>query len=152
MKLQIFLRYPLKTPKYTTSDPYCMQNNLLFGIPFSLNKNLKVIIQIFSTIYLSLAVFFPSTPLLWNRDLGSTNLEKFHDKEKIWSTTNSRFSTTIIPLRTILKLIKLYIYGLKVFYSLISAWKGNLIHEYNIFVAPKCGCLKRYISANNTFC
>ena len=74
------------TPKYTTSIPYWMLNNLLFRISFCMRNNLNVIIKIFSTIYLSRAVLFTSVPLegmpifllvtIGIMSLGSTKLEK----------------------------------------------------------------------------
>ena len=42
-----------------------MQNNLLFGLPFLMQKNIKMIIKIFIIIYLLLAVLFPFIPLYW---------------------------------------------------------------------------------------
>ena len=45
-----------------TSDPYWMQNNLLFGIPFCVHNNPNVVIKIYSNIYLSLAVIFIYVP------------------------------------------------------------------------------------------
>ena len=61
------LQYPSNTPKYTTSDPYWMQNNL-FYILFFMHNNLKMIIKIFNNIYLSPVVLFPSLPLYWHHE------------------------------------------------------------------------------------
>ena len=73
VKSKNYLQYPSNTPKYTTSEPYWILNNILFDISFGMHNNLKVIIKIFSTNYLSLAVPFPINfnvngyiSLLWN--------------------------------------------------------------------------------------
>ena len=60
-----YLKYRSNTPKYTTSDHDCMQNNQMFDITFCIYNNLKMIIKIFSTVYLSLAVLFTYIPSYW---------------------------------------------------------------------------------------
>ena len=135
-----YLQYPLNTPKYTTSDPYCMQNNLLFDIPFWMQNKLNMIIKISSTIYLLLTVLFPSIPSYWQHEYWVHKTRNFfHDTAKSVSTSNHCFSTTNGPLIIMFNLIKFYTSGLKVLYSLISPGKGNLIHVDIIFAAPKFG-------------
>ena len=73
----------IKIPKYITSDPYWMQNNLLFNIPFWVHNNLKMIIKILSIIYLSLAVLFPSVLLYWHQESWVHKTRKsVHDNTK----------------------------------------------------------------------
>ena len=68
LKSKNYLQYPTYTPKYTTSDPFWMQNGLQFDINSCMHNNLKTIIKILSTIYLSLAVLFPFVPSYWNHE------------------------------------------------------------------------------------
>ena len=152
VKSKHYLQYPSTTPKYTTSDPYWMQNNLFFDITFLVHYNLKMIIKIFSTIYLSLAVIFPYVPLNCYHDSWDHKPQKIvHDTAKKGSTTNHRFSMTIRPLKMICNFIKFYSPGLKWLYLLISPVNGNLIHEDIICAAPKFGFLAHDISTNNAF-
>ena len=105
---KIYLQYPSNTPKYTTSEPYWMQNNLLLYIPFFIHNNLKMIInKIFSSIYLSLTVLFTFVPLHGDHESWVHKTRKLSMiRGENESTSNRRFSKTIRPLRTILKLNK----------------------------------------------
>ena len=108
-EIEFFLQYPSNTPQYTTSDPYWMQNKLFCDIHFCMQNSLKMIIKIFSTIYLSLAVLFPSVLSYLHHESWVQKTETFlHDAAKTGSTSNRRFSRTIKPLRMIFNLIKLY--------------------------------------------
>ena len=62
-EIENYIKYLSNTPKYTTSVPYWMLNNLFSDITLWMHNNLNVIIKIFSTILLSLTVLFPSVPL-----------------------------------------------------------------------------------------
>ena len=147
-----YLQYPLNTPKYTTSNPYWVQNTLLFGKSFFVQNNLKIIIKIFSTIYLSLALFFPSFPPSWHHESWVHKSLKFvHDTSKNGQLPITVSQTTIRPLRTIFNHIRFYMSSLKVLYTLIGLGKINLIHIDIIFAAPNFGFSKRDISANNVF-
>ena len=89
-------RTEIGMPKVTDIDYnivapfYWMQSNLLFGIHFCMHNYLKLIIKIYSTIYLSLAVIFPSIPSYWRHE------SWLHKPQKI---VYCRFSRAIRPLR-----------------------------------------------------
>ena len=81
------LQYPSNTQNYTISFPYWMHYNLLFNIYFCL----KLIIEVFSTIYLSFEVLFPSFPLegmpkfsLFTVSIMSLGLTKFYRLSLKW--------------------------------------------------------------------
>ena len=102
---QEILQYPPNTPKCDTSDPYWIQNNLFFDIPFYMHNNVNNIIKIFSTSYLLIPVIFPSFTSYWNHDSWVQKPQKFfHDTSKTGSTSNRHLSTTIRPLRIIFTL------------------------------------------------
>ena len=83
-------------------------------IPFSIFTYKKI------TIYLSLPVLFPFVPYHWHHESWVQKTRNvFHDTEKIGSTSNCRFSTTIRALRMIFNFIKFYLSGLKLLYSLM---------------------------------
>ena len=83
--LKNYLQYLSNIPKYTTSVPYWMRNNLFLDIPFFMRNDINVIIKIFSTIDLSHNGLFTSVPLegtpifllfaIGIMSLGSTKLE-----------------------------------------------------------------------------
>ena len=82
-EIKNYVQYPSNIPKYTTSNSYWMQNNIFFDIPCCMHKNLKIIIKICSTIFLLLAVIFPSAPLYWYQESGVHKTRKFvHDNAK----------------------------------------------------------------------
>ena len=70
------LQYPSNTPKYTTTDPYFIQNNLLLNIQFCMHNNQKILIK-YSALFIccSRCPFF-----MFHRigimSLGSTKLGK----------------------------------------------------------------------------
>ena len=100
-----FLQYQSNTQKYTTSDLYWINNNLLFYIPFCIHNNLNIIIKIFKTIYLMFMVIFLPISLYWHHDsLVHKTRTFFHDTSKTGATSNRCFSTTIRPLRYIFTL------------------------------------------------
>ena len=68
MKSKKYLQYLPDTPKYNTYDPYWMQNDLMFGIPFWIPNKLNILIKIFITIYLSFVVLFPYVPLYYHHE------------------------------------------------------------------------------------
>ena len=89
--------------------------NLLFNIPFCMHNKLKMIIKIFSSMYLLLAVLFPSNPLYWHNESWVHKTRKyFYDTAKTGSTPNHRSSKTIIYFRSIFNFTKFYTSGLKV--------------------------------------
>ena len=51
-----------------------------------------------------------------------------------------------MTFRVKINFIKLYLSPLRVLYSLIGPGKGNIIHEYTIFAAPKFGFSENMIS------
>ena len=69
-EIEFSLHYPSNATKYTTSDPYWIQNNPLFDTPFCMHYNLKTIIKRFSRFgkrkiyprryYICSSIFFPS--------------------------------------------------------------------------------------------
>ena len=128
-----------------------MQNNQLFDILFRMYNNLNIIIKIFSAIYLSLTVIFPSVLLYWhNESWVHITRKHFHNMSRTGSTSNRHFLAKIIHLIIIFNFIKFHMSPSKVSYFLISTGRGNLIHIDIIFAAPNFGFLKQYISANNT--
>ena len=112
-----------------------------------------MVIKICSTIYLSLAVLFPSVPLYWHHESWVHKTRTFvHDTAKIGSISNHPFSATIGPSRMIFKFIKFYMSGYRVLYSLIVPVEGNVTHlDIPIFAAPIL-FLKCHTSANNALC
>ena len=68
----------IKYTKYTASDLYWMKNNLFSDITFCMHNNLKMIINIFSTIYLALTVLFPSVSSYWNHEQGQLPISIFY--------------------------------------------------------------------------
>ena len=92
----IFLQYPSNTLKYTTSNPYWIQNILLLDIIFCIHNNLNLIIKILITINLSLTVLFPSVPFNFHHGFWVHKPQKFvHETEKISSTSNTCSETKI---------------------------------------------------------
>ena len=87
VKSKEYIKYLSDKQEYTTSVPYWMHNNILLDITFWMHNNLKVIIKIFSTIYLYHARLFPSIPLegiptvspvtVGTMSIGSTKLDFF---------------------------------------------------------------------------
>ena len=145
------LQYTSNTPKYTTSNPYWMQNNLLLDIPFCMHNDLKIIIKIFSTIYLSLVVIFTFVSLYWHHESWAHKTWTIvNDTAKKGSTTNHSFSTTIRPL-IFLNLIDFYSSVWKVLHQMIGTGNRNLTHGDIIFAAPNFGIWKHDVSSNNTF-
>ena len=71
-----------------------------------MHNNLKIIIRIFSTIYLSLSVLFTSVPLYWYHESWVQKPRNFgHDTAKIGSASNFHLSMTIRPLKMVLEFI-----------------------------------------------
>ena len=115
-----------------------------------MHDNLKIIIKIPITIYLSFLVLFTSVLLHWYYESWVyKNLTFIHDTEKTVSTSNRSFSVTIRYLRTIFNLIKFYTSDLKVLYSLIISLNRNSIQVHIIFAAPKFCFSKCDIPPNN---
>ena len=101
-------QYPSNTPKCTNFDPYWMQNNIFFDIPFCMHNNLNMV-KILGTIYLLLAVLFLFVPSYWHLESWVYETRKFvHDTAKTGSTSNLCFSATIRPLRKIFNCIIFY--------------------------------------------
>ena len=124
-EISFFLLYPYNTPKYTISDPYWMQNNLLFDKPFvcSITKTQPIDYAALFTCFLW--CYFPPFHRFGIMSLGSKKLEFFHDMAQTGSNSNLRFSTTILPLITVFNFIKFYTSTLKVLYWLIAPGKGK---------------------------
>ena len=136
-KINFLPRYPSNTPKYTTSVPYWIQNNLFSDINFCMHNNLKIIIEIFSTIYLSLAVIFPSVPYYWHR---ASWVHTTRNNFPWYGINRVNFQLPFInnnwTFKNNFNSIKFYTSASKLLYSLISPGKGNLIQKYVIFAAP----------------
>ena len=69
-------QYSLKTPKYTTSDPYLIPYNLLFDIKFCIHNNLNMIIKKYELFTCRLRGSFLPLRCIGIMSLGSTNLKK----------------------------------------------------------------------------
>ena len=81
-----YIQYPSNITKCYTSDYYWIQNNLLFNIPFCVHNNLKTFIKIYSDIYLSLAVLFPSVPSYWHHEYWVHKTRNVFDDTSVYST------------------------------------------------------------------
>ena len=74
-----------------------------------MHNNLNMIIKIYSTIYLSLTLIFPSVLSYWHHESWVHKTRKIiYSMAKKGSTFNLCFSNAIESLRTIFKLIKFY--------------------------------------------
>ena len=123
-----------------------MQNNLLLDILFWLHNNLNMIIKLYITDYLPLAVLFPSV-------FGSTNFKILSIiRQKYTVSFQFPFLGNNYTFNNVFNFLNLYNSDWKVLYSLIGPGNRNLIHVDIIFATPKIGFSKRYVSANSAFC
>ena len=96
-----------------------------------MHKNLKMIIEIFSTIYLSLAVLFPFVSFYQYHESWFHKIRKY-----FYLTSNCLFLAKIIPSGTTLNSLNFYTPAKTISYTLIGSVKGILIREDVIFAAP----------------